>query len=48
MKNETIPPNNIPSNLYVLKHKDDDVAMVQVNTYSGEIEYVLAVYMPEK
>ena len=48
MKNETISPNNIPSNLYVLKHKDDDVAMVQVNPYSGEIEYVLAVYMPEK
>lgn len=40
--------NNVPNNLYVLKHKDDDVAMVQVNLHSGEVEYVLAVYMPEK
>lgn len=39
---------NIPTNLYVLKHKDDDVAMVQVNCHSGEIEYVLDVYMPER
>lgn len=38
----------IPCNLYVLKHKDNDVAMVQVNLYSGEIEYVLEVYLPEK
>ena len=39
---------NIPNNLYVLKHNDDDVAMVQVNLHSGEIEYVLDVYMPER
>lgn len=39
---------NIPNNLYVLKHKDDDVAMVQMNLHSGEIEYVLDVYLPEK
>ena len=38
----------VPSNLYVLKHKDDDVAMVQVNLNTGEIEYVLDVYIPEK
>ena len=40
--------NNIPNNLYVLKHRDDDVAMVQVNLHSGEIEYVLDIYMPER
>lgn len=39
---------NIPNNLYVLKHKDDDVAMVQMNLHSGEMEYVLDVYLPEK
>ena len=39
---------NISDHLYVLKHKDDDVAMVQVNLRSGEIEYVLEVYLPEK
>lgn len=38
----------IPSNLYVLKHKDLDVAMVQVDLTSGKIEYVLAVYLPEE
>lgn len=37
-----------PSNLYVLKHKDLDVAMVQVDMTSGKIEYVLAVYLPEE
>lgn len=38
----------IPSNLYVLKHKDLDVAMVQVDLTTGKIEYVLAVYLPEE
>lgn len=39
---------NIPGNLYVLKHKDLDVAMVQINLFSGKIEYVLEVYLPEE
>lgn len=43
MKNPTIP-----SNLYVLKHKDLDVAMVQIDLTSGKIEYVLEVYLPEE
>lgn len=43
MKNPTIP-----SNLYVLKHKDLDVAMVQIDITSGKIEYVLEVYLPEE
>lgn len=34
--------------LYVLKHKDMDVAMVQIDTATGKIEYVLAVYLPEE
>lgn len=38
----------IPSNLYVLKHKDLDVAMVQIDLTSGKIEYVLQVYLPEE
>ena len=38
----------IPSNLYVLKHKDLDVAMVQIDITSGKIEYVLEVYLPEE
>ena len=48
MKENIVNNKNIPNNLYVLKHKDYDVAMVQVNLNSGEIEYVLAVYMPEE
>lgn len=32
--------------LYVLKHKDLDVAMVQVDLSTGGIDYVLEVYMP--
>lgn len=43
MKNPTIP-----SNLYVLKQKDLDVAMVQIDITSGKIEYVLEVYLPEE
>ena len=33
---------------YVLKHKDKDVAMVQVDIGTGRLEYVLAVYLPEE
>lgn len=36
------------SGLYLLKHKDLDVAMVKINILSGEIEYVLEVYLPEE
>lgn len=43
-----VKPMNVPDNLYVLKHKDLDVAMVQINVFSGEIEYVLDVYLPEE
>ena len=39
MKENIVNNKNIPNNLYVLKHKDYDVAMVQVNLNSGEIEY---------
>ncbi len=34
--------------LYVLKHKDLDVAMVQVNMINGGIDYVLEVYLPQE
>lgn len=47
-KNAPAGNNVIPSNLYVLKHKDLDVAMVQVDLSSGKIEYVLTVYLPEE
>lgn len=40
--------NKVQSNLYVLKHKDLDVAMVVVDNMSGKIEYVLEVYLPEE
>lgn len=41
--------NSLPqSGLYVLKHKDLDVAMVQIDMHTGRIGYVLAVYHPEK
>ena len=36
------------SSLYVLKHKDLDVAMVQINSFTGKIEYVLEVYLREE
>ncbi len=36
------------SGLYVLKHKDLDVAMVQMDISTGRVEYVLAVYLPEE
>lgn len=38
----------IPNNLFVLKHKDLDVGMVRINLNSGEIEQVLAIYLPEE
>ena len=34
--------------IYILKHKDLDAAMVKINPFSGRIEYVLEVYMPEE
>lgn len=34
--------------LFVLKHKDLDVAMVQIDTRSGNIEYILEVYLTEE
>lgn len=36
------------SGLYVLKHKDLDVAMVQIDRNSGKIEYVQDIYLPEE
>lgn len=39
---------NMASNFFVLKHKDLDVAMVQVDQVTGTIEYVLEVYLPEE
>lgn len=33
---------------YVLKHKDLDVAMVQIDPMTGVIEYVHDIYMPEE
>lgn len=38
----------IHSGLYVLKHKDMDVAMIQVDTVTGKIEYILDVYLSEE
>lgn len=38
----------IKSDLYVLKHKDLDVAMVKVDRNSGTIDYLLDIYMPEE
>lgn len=32
--------------LYVLKHKDTDVAMVRVNVLTGQIEFIIDVYDP--
>lgn len=34
--------------LYILKHKDLDTAMVKINPFSGRIEYVLEAYLPEE
>jgi len=39
---------NVQSNLFVLKHKDLDVAMVQIDVVSGKVDYILDIYMPEE
>ena len=39
--------SNVPNNLFVLKHKDLDVAMVAIDLTSGKIEHVLATYLPK-
>lgn len=36
------------SGLYVLKHKDLDVAMVKIDSSSGLIKYILEIYLPEE
>ena len=36
------------SELYVLKHKDLDVAVVLIDSFSGKIDYVLDVYLPDE
>ena len=46
--NNSIVNQNIPSNLFILKHKDLDVAMVQIDLLSGTIEYVLYVFLPDE
>ena len=38
----------VTEELYILKHKDLDVAMVKINTLSGRIEYILEIYLPEE
>lgn len=40
--------HNIPNNLFILKHKDLDVAMVQINLVSGELEQLLTIYLPDE
>ena len=39
---------DLPASLYVLKHKDLDVAMVQIDSISGKIDYILDIYLPEE
>lgn len=34
--------------LYVLKHKDIDVAMLRMDSFTGMLDYVLEVYRPEE
>ena len=36
------------SERYVLKHKDLDVAVVLIDSFSGKIDYVLDVYLPDE
>lgn len=48
VENSNIIESNIPSNLFALKHKDLDVAMVAIDLTSGKIEHVLDVYLPEE
>lgn len=40
--------NNSRTGLYILKHKDLDVAMVLIDLESGKIDYVLDVYLPDE
>lgn len=39
---------SLSNNLYVLKHKDLDVAMVMIDEFSGKIDYILDVFLPEE
>lgn len=36
------------TDLFILKHKDLDVAMMKIDVRTGMIEYVLSVYLPEE
>ena len=36
------------TDLFILKHKDLDVAMMKIDIRTGMIEYVLSVYLPEE
>ena len=36
------------TDLFILKHKDLDVAMMKMDARTGVIEYVLSVYLPEE
>lgn len=36
------------SGLYVLKHKDLDVALVHVDIFSGQLDYVIETFLPEE
>ena len=38
----------IPCGLFVVKPIDFDVAMVDIDIYSGKIQYILDVYLPEE
>lgn len=38
----------VAEELYILKHKDLDVAIVKINTFSGRIEYIQEIYLPEE
>ena len=35
------------TDLFILKHKDLDVAMMKMDVRTGMIEYVLSVYLPD-
>ena len=36
------------TDLFILKHKDLDVAMMKMDVRTGMIEYILSVYLPEE
>ena len=36
------------TDLFILKHKDLDVAMMKIDVRTGMIEYILSVYLPEE